>query len=120
MAVSDSAVLQPGRVIRMRNRLWRVDNVRPPEFTATPIDGRDTQARRFLAEVEDVSEGALPPPDPALASDPAHQDLLLRAFRLTLKARPGSSVTPLVATAPDEARAIGRLVARIELRDPEL
>lgn len=43
-----------------------------------------------------------------------------RLVGLSLKARPGSSVTPLVATAPEEARAVGRLVARIELRDPEL
>jgi hypothetical protein len=38
---------------------------------------------------------------------------------LSLKARPGSLVPPLVATTPEAARVIGRLVARVELRDPE-
>ena len=68
----------------MRNRLWRVDNVFDDQFQATPIDGRDTFARRFLQELEDVAEGSIAPPDPAVTSDPAQHDLLLRAFRLSL------------------------------------
>ena len=77
-------LLQPGRVVRMRARLWRVDNVFESEFTATPIDGRDTYPRRFLSEIEELSEGSMAPPTPAITSDPAEQDLLLRAFRLSL------------------------------------
>lgn len=77
-------LLQPGRVVRMRNRLWRVDNVFDHEFQATPIDGRDAFARRFLSELEIVSEGSIAPPDPTRTSDPAQHDLLLRAFRLSL------------------------------------
>ncbi len=68
----------------MRNRLWRVDNVLQHEFTATPIDGRDTYARRFLTEVEHLEEGEVPFPDASIVTDPAEQDLLLRAFRLSL------------------------------------
>ena len=68
----------------MRNRLWRVDNVLEHEFTATPIDGRDTYSRRFLTEVEHVDEGEVPFPDAAIVTDPAEQDLLLRAFRFSM------------------------------------
>ncbi len=81
---AEHELLQSGRVVRMRNRLWRVDNVFDAEFTATPIDGRDTYSRRFLAELEEVAEGSVPLPNPAVSSDPAEQDLLLRAFRLSL------------------------------------
>lgn len=77
-------LLRSGRVVRMRNRLWRIDNVFDEEFSATPIDGRDTYPRRFLSEIEELAEGSIPLPDPHRTSDPAGQDLLLRAFRLSL------------------------------------
>lgn len=78
--------LRPGAVIRLRERLWRVDRVEETEFAATPLDGRDTYPRRFLRslEAEDAAPGELPPPDPSCPGDPAEQDLLLRAYRLSL------------------------------------
>lgn len=84
MTLIEPELLRSGRVVRMRNRLWRVDNVFDTEFTATPIDGRDTHSRRFLTELEEIAEGSVPLPNPAVTSDPAEQDLLLRAFRLSL------------------------------------
>ena len=84
MTTPTAEFLQPGRVVRMRNQLWRVDNVLDDEFHATPIDGRDAFARRFLSDLEVLAEGAIAAPDPAEASDPAKHDLLLRAFRLSL------------------------------------
>ena len=84
MTASTADLLLPGRVVRMRNRLWRVDNVLDHEFHATPIDGRDPFARRFLSDLEILAEGSLAAPDPGRASDPAEHDLLLRAFRLSL------------------------------------
>ena len=84
MTASTADLLLPGRVVRMRNRLWRVDNVLDHEFHATPIDGRDPFARRFLSDLEILAEGSLAAPDPDKASDPAEHDLLLRAFRLSL------------------------------------
>ena len=84
MTTSTADLLLPGRVVRMRNRLWRVDNVLDHEFHATPIDGRDPFARRFLSDLEILAEGSLAAPDPDKASDPAEHDLLLRAFRLSL------------------------------------
>ena len=37
-----------GQVIRLRNRIWRVDRVDEQEFAVTPLDGRDTRRWRFL------------------------------------------------------------------------
>lgn len=84
MAINE--LLQPGNVIRVRRRLWRVDRVDDQTFTATVLDGSDTIPTRFLRELEEenVSSGSLPPPDVTKPSDPAEQDLLLRAMRLSL------------------------------------
>ena len=78
--------LEVGSVIRLRHRLWRVDRVTDQDFTATPIDGRDIRRWRFLRSFEEqlAEPGALPAPDPQVLSDPAKQDLLLRAYRLNL------------------------------------
>src|SRR5947209_14507118 len=75
-----------GSVIRMRNGIWRVDKVDDREFWGTPLDGRDIRRWRFLRSMEEsnVQPGSLPPPDPKVVSDPAKQDLLLRAYRLSL------------------------------------
>ena len=75
-----------GSVVRLRNRIWRVDRLDDREFWATPLDGRDIRRWRFLRSLEeqDVRPGELPPPDPKTVSDPAKQDLLLRAYRLSL------------------------------------
>ncbi len=80
------AELKIGSVVRLRNRIWRVDRVDDREFWATPLDGRDTRRWRFLRSLEegDVRPGELPVPDATTVSDPAKQDLLLRAYRLSL------------------------------------
>ena len=79
-------LLEPGRVIRLRERLWRIDRVEATEFAATPLDGRDTRRWRFLRSFEEanVLPGELPLPDAGVISDPAEQDLLLRAQRLEM------------------------------------
>lgn len=78
--------LRTGAVIHLRNRIWRVDRVEEREFAATPLDGRDAKRWRFLCSFEEqyAQPGEMPPPDPKKVSDPATQDLLLRAYRLSL------------------------------------
>lgn len=75
-----------GSVIRLRKRIWRVDRIDDRDFWATPLDGRDTRRWCFLRSMEegDVQPGELPLPDARTVSDPAKQDLLLRAYRLSL------------------------------------
>jgi len=78
--------LKTGSVIRLRERLWRIDRITDEEFAATTLDGRDPRRSRFLRALEEdyVAEGSLPPPDPQRLDDPAGQDLLLRAHRLSM------------------------------------
>ncbi|MFV2070937.1 MAG: ATP-dependent helicase, partial [Pirellulales bacterium] len=78
--------LKAGSVIRLRQRLWRVDRVTDEQFAPTPLDGRQIRRWRFLRQLEEnnATTGALPPPDPQRLDDPARQDLLLRAYRLSM------------------------------------
>lgn len=73
----------PGAVIKARNRLWRVDDVQESVLTATAIDGEAIQ-RRFYLPFEAIKPGKLESPDPDRLGNPASQDLLLRAYRLSL------------------------------------
>ena len=82
-AASTDAV-QPGQIVKLRRRLWRVDEVLGEEFVATSIDGIGDSRRRFLAFLEKPEPGSLPSPRyDELGSSPA-QDLLLRAYRLSM------------------------------------
>lgn len=76
--------LSPGRVIRMRERLWRVDYVDAPVFGASALDGRDSQSRRFHLGLEAVGEGEMPLPNPDALGDETTQRLLLDAHRFSL------------------------------------
>jgi hypothetical protein len=84
--LNTTTALQTGAVVRLRQRLWRIDRIDARDFWATPLDGRDTRRWRFLRslEEENVRPGELPEPDAKIVSDPAKQDLLLRAYRLSL------------------------------------
>ena len=102
-------VLAPGSIIRNRSRLWRVDarealtpGPSPPPapphgggrkggrggagdvLVATPIDGGEAEQTRFYVPCEDIRPGRLESPSPAVVGHPAAQDLLLRAYRLSL------------------------------------
>jgi len=61
----DVHLLTPGRVVRLRERLWRVDYRDGSVFGATALDGRDNRPTRFHAELEHVQSGELPFPDPS-------------------------------------------------------
>lgn len=83
MEPQSDAHLSAGSVVRARNRLWRVDDYQGSTLTATAIDGEAVQ-RRFYLPFEDVKEGKLDLPDARVVGNPASQDLLLRAHRLSL------------------------------------
>ena len=78
------ATFAPGSVIRNRDRLWRVDAQLGDVLVATSIDGGETQQQRFYIPFEDIRPGRLEPPSPEIVGHPAAQDLLLRAYRLSL------------------------------------
>jgi superfamily II DNA or RNA helicase len=74
----------PGSVIANRNRLWRVDAQAGEVLVATPIDGGETEPRQFYIPLEHIRPGRLEPPSPEIVGHPSSQDLLLRAYRLSL------------------------------------
>jgi len=76
--------LAPGTVISNRNRLWRVDAHTGDLLVATSIDGGETEQQKFYVPFEDIRPGRLEPPSPGIVGHPQSQDLLLRAYRLSL------------------------------------
>ncbi|CAL8979769.1 RNA polymerase-associated protein RapA [Propionicimonas sp. T2.31MG-18] len=77
-------LLVPGKVVRLRERLWRVDYRDGHVFSATALDGRDNTPVRFHSRLEDVQPGALPFPDAGTVGDASEQRLLLDAYRFSL------------------------------------
>ncbi len=77
-------LVEPGRVVSMRNRLWRIDYVDGPVLAATPLDGRDGQTQRFHRALETVAPGTMPIPASDAVGDQREQDLLLDAYRFSL------------------------------------
>ncbi|MEA3341957.1 MAG: SNF2-related protein, partial [Chloroflexota bacterium] len=75
----------PGSVIRARNRLWRVDG--QPEddvLVASTIGGGDARRIKFYVPFENIEPGQLEPPSTEIVGPIQSQDLLLRAYRLSL------------------------------------
>jgi ERCC4-related helicase len=74
----------PGSVISNRSRLWRVDAQEGDTLIATSIDGGEAEQINFYVPFEDIQPGRLEPPSPDLVGYIQAQDLLLRAYRLSL------------------------------------
>jgi len=74
----------PATVITNRNRLWRVDGLEGDVLSATSIDGGEAEQIKFCIPFEDIRPGRLDPPSPDIVGHPSAQDLLLRAYRLSL------------------------------------
>lgn len=82
--MSPASTLKPGSVVRMRERLWRVNYVDGDVFGATALDGRDNLPRRFHRDLEVVERGDMPLPSPEALGELTTQDLLLQAQRFAL------------------------------------
>jgi len=74
----------PGTVIRNRSRLWRVGGQEGDVLVATSIDGGEAEQTKFYVLFEDIQPGRLESPSPEIVGHPSAQDLLLRAYRLSL------------------------------------
>lgn len=79
-----TGTFSPGSVIRARSRLWRVDGQHAEVLIATSIDGGEAEQTKFYVPLEDIRPGRLEPPSPLIVGHPSAQDLLLRAYRLSL------------------------------------
>jgi superfamily II DNA or RNA helicase len=76
--------LKSGQIIKMRNRLWRIDEYRETEIVATPINGDSDDRRVFLKGLEIITPAQMDAIDAAANGDFAAQQLLLRAYRFDL------------------------------------
>ncbi|MFC2030590.1 DEAD/DEAH box helicase [Chloroflexota bacterium] len=81
---ADTPAFAPGTVVKNRGRLWRVDAQEQDALIATAIDPGQPEQTKFYIPFEDLRPGRLEPPSPDIVGHPAAQDLLLRAYRLSL------------------------------------
>jgi len=75
--------IQPGKILNVRHRLWRVDDFHDDIMTVTAIEGQAT-TRRFYAPVESIEDGKLLPPKPEYVGNKRYQNLLTNAYRLSM------------------------------------
>lgn len=80
----DLSFVIPGSIVKLRSRLWRVDDLRDNILTATSIDGTPIERRRFFLLFEKCVRGSIEPPDGKIVGNYSAQDLLLRAYRLSM------------------------------------
>ena len=83
MAKSD-IVIQPGKILEIRSRLWRVDDYSEKIVTVTSIDGENTTQRRFFAPVEKIEAAELPIPQSSIIGNNRNQKLLTDAYKLSM------------------------------------
>ncbi len=74
--------VRPGMLVKLRRRIWRIEDVAGGIASATPIDDFGADSQRFLLELEDVEPGTLPEPPLEALGDYALQRLFLQAVRL--------------------------------------
>lgn len=76
--------LSLGSIVELRSRLWRVDDVQGDVLVATSIEGTPVEHRRFYIPFEKIRPGRIEPPSGKIVGNYATQDLLLRAYRLSM------------------------------------
>jgi len=76
--------LAVGSIVELRSRLWRVDDLQGDVLAATSIDGTPIERRKFYLPFETVRPGKIEPPSANIVGNYSAQDLLLRAYRLSM------------------------------------
>ncbi|MBA3045304.1 MAG: DEAD/DEAH box helicase [Euryarchaeota archaeon] len=82
--MSGEGSFNPGEIIEMRSRLWRVDSIIDDILEATPIDGLIFEQQKFFMPFENIKPGKLSAPNPNLIGNYAQQKLLHHAYKLDL------------------------------------
>lgn len=77
-------MLSQGTIIKLRNRLWRVDDYQGDTFSATPINSDLSERTVFLTAVEKFETAGFQPIHEHLSGDLAVQKLLLSAYQFEL------------------------------------
>lgn len=75
-----------GSIVELRSRLWRVDDLQceGTVLVATSIDGAPVERRKFYIPFENIRPGKIEPPRSEVVGNYSAQDLMLRAFRLSM------------------------------------
>jgi superfamily II DNA or RNA helicase len=73
-----------GSIVELRSRLWRVDEILGDVLVATSIDGTPVERRKFYMPFEKIRAGKIEAPSSKVVGNYSMQDLLLRAFRLSM------------------------------------
>lgn len=73
-----------GSIVELRSRLWRVDEILGDVLVATSIDGTPVERRKFYMPFEKIRAGKIEAPSSEVVGNYSMQDLLLRAFRLSM------------------------------------
>lgn len=73
-----------GSIVELRSRLWRVDDLLGDVLVATSIDGTPVERRKFYVPFETIRPGKIEPPKSEVVGNYSAQDLMLRAFRLSM------------------------------------
>lgn len=82
-AVTSRSTCRPGIIIRARHRLWREDRHEGDEQLAVTTDGGETEQQRHSLGLDPNSQ-SFERVEPARLDVPTAEDLLLRAYRLSL------------------------------------
>ena len=73
-----------GSIVELRSRLWRVDDLQGDVLVATSIDGTPVERRKFYLPFEKIRPGRIEHPSSEIVGNYSAQDLLLRAYRLSM------------------------------------
>ena len=73
-----------GNIVENRSRLWRIDAIEGNIVTATALDGTKAERHRFYVPVEKFKPGRMELPDSKIIGNYATQQLMLRAFKLSM------------------------------------
>jgi superfamily II DNA or RNA helicase len=74
----------PGQIVKARSRLWRIDDTLKNVLVVTSIDGTPVQTRKLYLPLETVSLAKIDPPLAERVGNYAAQDLMIRAFKLSM------------------------------------
>ena len=77
-------MIEPGRIVDIRHRLWRIDSISGDILQATNISGGIAESRRFYLPFEKVEDATIPHPDPTILGTPQDNEMLIQAFRYSL------------------------------------
>lgn len=64
--------------------MWRVDDIKEDILTATTLEGSPIERRRFFLPLEEAKLSAIEKPNPDVIGNFSSQDLLTRAYRLSM------------------------------------